>query len=84
MEDEEVRYRVLARRLLSTGEARRLRVAAGVILAEIAEEVGVTETTVARWEGGVRQPRGPVAGRYGLVLDRLRRQVGGVKSRAAG
>lgn len=58
MEDEEVRYRVLARRLLSTGEARRLRVAAGVILAEIAEEVGVTETTVARWEGGVRQPRG--------------------------
>lgn len=76
MDDDDLRMRMLALRLLDSGEARKLRHAARVTLAELAADIGVSETSVSRWESGTRLPRGAVATRYGQVLDRLRRQVG--------
>lgn len=61
-----------ARRLARSGEARAIREKAGVSQAEVAAALGVHETTVARWEKGVRSPRGPVAQRYGRLIRSLR------------
>ena len=55
-----------------SGEAKRIRQAAQVSLAEIAQEVGTTPATVGRWETGVRLPRPEAALRYAAVLGRLR------------
>lgn len=54
------------------GEARRLRLAAGLSLREVAREVGVAVPTVLRWETGERQPRGNAALRYARLLEALK------------
>lgn len=60
--------------LPATGrERRRIRLAAGATQNEIAADVGVHWTTVARWERNAQVPTGPNAERYALLLDQLER-----------
>jgi DNA-binding transcriptional regulator YiaG len=54
-----------------TGDARRLRLAAGLSLREVAREVGCGPSTVHRWETGQRRPHGRAALRYAELLDEL-------------
>ncbi len=67
---ERVRVR---RRLLPPHARRRLRERAGVSQGEIASVLGVTRSTVCRWESGRREPRGETLRAYVRVLDRLAR-----------
>jgi transcriptional regulator with XRE-family HTH domain len=60
-----------ARSLAASGEARRLRKAAGLSLQEIAGGVGCSAVAVWRWENGERAPRGEAAARYAALLDQL-------------
>ncbi|MGW0169526.1 helix-turn-helix domain-containing protein [Streptomyces sp. NPDC003343] len=60
------------RAAVSSGEARRLREAADLSISEIAHACGVDQSTVWRWERGVRKPRGRLALAYGELLDSLR------------
>lgn len=61
-----------ARHLLATGEAKQIRLSGHVEISAIARDLGVSQTTVWRWENGQRIPRGPVAVRYAQILERLR------------
>jgi transcriptional regulator with XRE-family HTH domain len=64
-----------ARRQLRPAFAKAVRLEAHVTLAEIGEALDVTESTVSRWESGVRKPRGPLAERYAQILSRLEDEV---------
>jgi transcriptional regulator with XRE-family HTH domain len=55
-----------------SGEAKELRVRAGLSQAEIAEACGVRRPTVGAWESGTRSPHGDAALAYARVLGRLR------------
>lgn len=59
--------RTLARR----GEARTLRLDAGLSLADVAPEIGVDPSTLARWERGAARPHRDAAFRWEAVLARL-------------
>lgn len=61
-----------ARAALASGEATEIRKAAHLSQAEMAAAAGVTQPTVARWEAGVRVPRGKTARRYARVLDAIK------------
>lgn len=50
-----------ARRYAATGTGKRIRMAAGLSMAEIAEAVGVAEPTIWRWEEGKSRPRATAA-----------------------
>lgn len=63
------------RHLIESGEARRVRERARVPQSEVARDLGVHETTVAKWERGQRLPRGVVALNYGRLLRQLERAV---------
>lgn len=60
-----------ARRLARSGTARMIRSNAGISLAELAAGVGVSPSTVFRWETGLRSPHGAAALRYVALLDRI-------------
>lgn len=60
------------RSALASGEAERLRVAAQLSIGEVAQACGVDQSTVWRWERGVRRPRGDAALAYGALLESLR------------
>ena len=64
---EVARTRSLAR----SGAARSIRIAAGISLAEVASQLGVSPSTVHRWETGVRRPRAAAAVEYGRLLQSL-------------
>jgi transcriptional regulator with XRE-family HTH domain len=51
--------------------AREIRQAAGVSQARLAEELGVWELTVYRWEAGARTPRGELRRSYARLLAEL-------------
>ena len=51
--------------------ARQIREAAGVSQARLAEELGVHELTVYRWESGTRTPHGELRFAYGRLLAQL-------------
>jgi DNA-binding transcriptional regulator YiaG len=51
--------------------ARQIREAAGVSQARLAEELGVHELTVHRWEAGTRTPHGPLRRAYARLLSEL-------------
>ncbi|MGX7681351.1 helix-turn-helix domain-containing protein [Jatrophihabitans sp. DSM 45814] len=53
--------------------ARAIRQTAGVSRKRLAEELGVHEMTVARWETGQRSPRGELKARYGQLLAGLQK-----------
>jgi DNA-binding transcriptional regulator YiaG len=59
------------RELAESGEARRLRLRAGLSLGEVARELRVAVPTVLRWETGERRPRGRAALRYAQLLEQL-------------
>jgi DNA-binding transcriptional regulator YiaG len=64
------------RRLCTTGEARALREANDLALAELARDVGVSETTLSEWERGRQRPTGVRAVRYLGLLRQLRTSAG--------
>lgn len=64
---------VTLRAWCANGEAKRIRKAAGLSMAELASLVGTTGTTVCRWERGDRVIRNAyTASRYHDALIRLR------------
>jgi DNA-binding transcriptional regulator YiaG len=64
---------VAARRLCETGEAKTIRQAAGLSLAEVARLAQTTGPTVHRWENCARRPHGARAVRYYQALIHLQR-----------
>lgn len=54
-----------------TGAARSIRELAGIRQTELAEALGVDDSTVARWESGERTPRAAVGHRYAELLEQL-------------
>jgi transcriptional regulator with XRE-family HTH domain len=56
---------------MHTGAAKSIRLAAGVSLPEVAQDVGVSHSTIYRWENALNEPRGEPALRYADVLDQL-------------
>lgn len=69
----EVERLAKVRAACASGEARRIRQAARLSLADVAGAIGVDLTAISRWERGERSPRGAAALRYGELLDRLER-----------
>lgn len=65
---------VKARALVTSGEARRIREAAGLSLVNVASAVGADPSAIGRWERGERIPRGPAALKYAQLLARLKSQ----------
>jgi transcriptional regulator with XRE-family HTH domain len=59
----------------ATGEARQIRQDAHIRTTELAAIVGVTPTTLARWETGYRVPSAADSMRWCAALDRLREVV---------
>ncbi|HEX4519216.1 MAG TPA: helix-turn-helix transcriptional regulator [Gaiellaceae bacterium] len=79
-EDEAVRSLVAvahARRLLpEPAAARRIRLAARVTLDEVARVVGVTKSTVSRYEHGLRMPTDEHAAAWRTALEQLAQITG--------
>jgi len=61
--------------MAASGQAREVRLRCRLSLRDVALAVGVDASTVGRWEGGSRIPRGDAAWRYADLIDRLDRQV---------
>lgn len=64
-----------ARALIASGEARRIRRAARLSLAEVAADIPADLSAVGRWERGQRVPRGAAALRYAQLITQLRAQL---------
>ncbi len=71
MDVEQVVALAELRRKCRTGEARRIRIEAGVSQSEAGAPAGVGPAVVSRWENGERAPRGEAALRYAELLDDL-------------
>jgi DNA-binding transcriptional regulator YiaG len=56
---------------ISSGRAREIRRAAGLTCLAVAGEVGVSESTVGRWENGQKFPGPAHAAAYHALLTRL-------------
>lgn len=69
---DEVRAR---QKILNPRAAKAIREAAGVSRARMAQQLGVHEHTVMRWERGERRPRKQTLVAYAALLDQLRREV---------
>lgn len=63
--------RLAARAIPPARLARAIRISAGASQAEVARELGVHRTTVARWESGSRHPRAGTAAAYLALLREL-------------
>jgi transcriptional regulator with XRE-family HTH domain len=61
------------RRRFESGEAKMLRVTAGLTLSEAAQAAGVSSVSLWRYENGKRSPRGPEALAYARFLEQLER-----------
>jgi DNA-binding transcriptional regulator YiaG len=66
----------VAARRAKDGSGRRIREQAKVPMRFVAQNVGVKEATISRWETGQRQPRGDAAIKWALLLDELERAHG--------
>lgn len=62
-----------ARRLPAPAGRRAIRLAVGATQQQVADELGIDRVTIARWELGLREPRGALRLRYLALLDELRR-----------
>jgi DNA-binding transcriptional regulator YiaG len=63
------------RRLPPPAARRSIRDLAGLVLGDIAQELGVSIAAVSRWETGDRYPRDPaLLERYLALLERLARE----------
>ena len=65
-----------ARKFAASGAGRAIREATGLSLHELADAIGVSASTLLRWERGEHRPRGASAIRYADVLHRLTEQHG--------
>ncbi|MET0417289.1 MAG: helix-turn-helix transcriptional regulator [Actinoplanes sp.] len=63
----------IAARRAEDGSGRRIRESAHLSLRLVAQNIGVAEATVSRWEKGNRKPRGEAAIRWVRLLDQLDR-----------
>ena len=68
---EDLRAIRMARDLAASGAARLAREGAGLSLGETARALGVSPSTVMRWESGEVRPRGARAVRYAELLREL-------------
>jgi transcriptional regulator with XRE-family HTH domain len=64
-----------ARHLASTGLGRRIRLAAGLSVSELAGAVEVPSATLWRWESGQSRPRADAARRWQAVLGELAQEL---------
>ncbi len=71
------------RRLAQSGRARRIRLDAGVSIAEIARAIGVSSPTVYRWEVGENNPQGAAALAYFQLITDLSELKSSGRSRKA-
>ena len=69
--DDLLARRERLRRLPEPRIRRLLRERAGLSQDELAEALGVSRPAVTRWELSQRTPRGDLAERYAVALDRL-------------
>jgi DNA-binding transcriptional regulator YiaG len=58
-------------RLRDRRTARAIRIRAGITEAQMAQALNVSQSTISRWEGGSRQPRGQAAVRWVQILNEL-------------
>jgi transcriptional regulator with XRE-family HTH domain len=63
-------------RALNPELAKAIRVSADVTQSDVANELGVHRVTVARWELGLRRPRGELLDQYLELLHRLQEAAG--------
>lgn len=77
MTSDDLDQLVTMRQLVRTGDARQLRQGAGLSRRELAASVGVTVSTLTKWELGQRVPNGDAALRYARVLGRLQATAAG-------
>ncbi len=75
MDDRRIELMVAAYRHAMTGSGRQIRHGCGLTLDVIAGSVGVTESTLSRWETGQRRPTGESAIRWADLLESLQEQV---------
>jgi len=61
-----------AREALASGEAERIREDADLSRSEVGAVCGVDQSTIYRWERGLRVPRGVPALRFAHLLSALR------------
>lgn len=74
MVDEQI-VRIARARRLAAGSGRRIRLASGVSVRELAAGVGVDPSTLWRWETGRSRPRGEAALRWERALEALNGEV---------
>ena len=67
-----IRQLAESKRLPSPATRRVLRTDAGLTLAELASQLGVTKQALWYWETGARQPRGDNRLAYVEALDELK------------
>lgn len=70
--------------LIRSGVPRAVRKKLGLSLSEVAAAVGVTRSSVLRWETGITVPRSAAALRYVAEIRRLRRLAGRLPDEASG
>jgi transcriptional regulator with XRE-family HTH domain len=63
----------IAARRAEDGSGRRIREQANVPMRFVAQNIGVQEATISRWEKGQRRPRGEAAMKWAALLDKLER-----------
>ena len=68
MKPEDLVVLTRTRALTESGLARSIRLGAGLSLTEVAQAVGVSISTVHRWENAERKPTREQAVRYGRLL----------------
>lgn len=61
-----------ARAAARSGEARKIRTAAGLSLAEVGAVCGRSGATISRWEHGLLAPGGAPGVRYARLISELR------------
>ncbi len=66
---------IQARVFIASGEARRIREAAGLSLVSVGGAVGADPSAIGRWERGERIPRSTAALKYAQLITRLRAQL---------
>lgn len=75
MDIERIRHINAGRAHARTGSGRAIREKCGVTAQEIADMLGVTLTTVLRWEKAESVPRRKAAERWATLLAELQRQT---------